>query len=54
MKVISASFLGVNDFVFHVANGGLIQALWNWKEFMKLDGEKSSCDDVSTSVDVDK
>ncbi|KAL8487741.1 hypothetical protein ACS0TY_023717 [Phlomoides rotata] len=52
LKVISAFFFGVNDFLFHVANGGLIQALWNWKEFMKSDAEKSSWDDVS--VDVDK
>ncbi|KAL0432614.1 UNVERIFIED_CONTAM: hypothetical protein Slati_2595700 [Sesamum latifolium] len=48
-KVIS----GGNDFLLHVANGGLMQVLWNWKNLPKLDGEKSLVEDASTVPNAD-
>ncbi|KAK4434289.1 hypothetical protein Salat_0591700 [Sesamum alatum] len=49
VKVIS----GGNDFLLHVANGGLMQLLWNWKNLPKLDGEESSPEDASSMPNVD-
>ncbi|KAH6772617.1 hypothetical protein C2S52_004576 [Perilla frutescens var. hirtella] len=46
VNVTSPYFFGVNDFLTHIANDGLMQVLWSWKEIKKLDREKTSPDGI--------
>ncbi|KAL1534234.1 hypothetical protein AAHA92_30439 [Salvia divinorum] len=50
VKAISTYLPGVNHFLLHAANGGLMQLLWNWKGVQKHEGGESSSDDFSNSV----
>ncbi|XP_042005458.1 uncharacterized protein LOC121754175 [Salvia splendens] len=52
VKAISTYLPGVNHFLMHAANGGLMQVLWNWKDVQKHDGDESSSDGSSSPVDA--
>ncbi|GFP87592.1 hypothetical protein PHJA_000902900 [Phtheirospermum japonicum] len=48
VKLMSTCFRGGSDFLLHAANGGLMQAAWNWKDLPEQDGEKCLSEDVSS------